>query len=400
MALDTPSFTFDFKPGAIQFGRGCIDGLDEMLAENGLESALVVCGQTVGSTDAVMEPVRSGLGNRLAGVFDETTPAKTLSTVFDGIERLRATNADAIVAVGGGSSLDVARGISGLARADRTLTDVRSEVLDSGAVTLPADDDAFVPVLTVPTTMAGADLSVAAGLVAETEEGPVEAIPVDTRLMPTALVHDPDLFDTTPVDVLAASAINGFDKGIEAIYSRFATPVTDATAVRGLRYLRSSLPHLRDSSDPAVMERAVAGTLLVQYGVSMPDQYKINVVHAFGHALRNQFGIQQGAAHAVIVPHALELIFAEGGGRPDVLADGLVTGAEDADGTEAAVVEAIRTIRDGLGLPSRLRDIEGTNEAELREVAEHTAEDAFLDVGPREFDPSVGAIERTLRDAW
>jgi alcohol dehydrogenase class IV len=151
MALDTPNFAFDFKPGTIQFGRGAIDGLDETLAEKGLESALAVCGQTVGSTDAVMNPVRSGLGDRCAGVFDETTPAKTLSTVFDGIERLQATNADAIVAVGGGSSLDVARGISGLARADRTLSDVRSEVLDSGEVTLPADDDAFVPVLTVPT---------------------------------------------------------------------------------------------------------------------------------------------------------------------------------------------------------------------------------------------------------
>lgn len=208
------------------------------------------------------------------------------------------------------------------------------------------------------------------------------------------------MFDTTPMDVLAASAINGFDKGVEAIYSRFATPVTDATAVRGLRYLRSSLPQLRESSDPEVMERAVAGTLLVQYGVSMPDQYKINVVHAFGHALRNQFGIQQGTAHGVIVPHALELIFAEGGSRPDVLAEGLVTGEEDADTTEAAVVEAVRAVRDGLDLPSRLRDIQDTDETELRAVAEHTAEDAFLKVGPPEFDPTVDDIEATLRDAW
>jgi alcohol dehydrogenase class IV len=400
MALDTPNFAFDFEPGTIQFGRGCIDGLDETLAEKGLDNALVVCGRTVGATDAVMNPVKAGLGDRFAGVFDETTPAKTLSTVFDGIERLQTEDADAIVAVGGGSSLDVARGISGLARTDRTLADARSEVLESGELTLPADDDAFVPVLTVPTTMAGADFSVAAGLVAETDEEPVEAIAVDTRLMPTALVYDPDLFDTTPMDILAASAINGFDKGVEAIYSRFATPVTDATAVRGLRYLRSSLPKLRESADPEVMERAVAGTLLVQYGVSMPDQYRVNVVHAFGHALRNQFGIQQGTAHGVIVPHALDLIFANGGGRPDVLAEGLVTGEEAAEGTEAAVVEAVRTVRDGLGLPSRLRDIEGTDEAELRAVAQHTADDAFLELGPPEFDPSVDDIERTLRDAW
>ncbi|WP_226043261.1 iron-containing alcohol dehydrogenase family protein [Natrinema sp. DC36] len=400
MALDTPSFAFEFKPGTIRFGRGHIDGLDETLAGEGLESAMVVCGQTVGATDAVIDPVKAGLGDRLTGVFDKTTTAKTLSTVFDGIEQFQTEDADAIVAVGGGSSIDVARGISALARADRTLTDARSEILESGELTLPVNDDAFVPILAVPTTMAGADLSVAAGLVAETEEGSVEAIPVDTRLMPTALVYDPDLFETTPMDILTASAINGFDKGVEAIYSRFANPVTDATAVRGLRYLRSSLPHLRESAEPEVMERAVAGTLLVQYGVSMPDQYKINVVHAFGHALRNQFGIQQGAAHGVIVPHALELIFAEGGGRPDVLADGLVTGEENADTTEAAIVEAVRTVRDGLGLPSRLRDIQGTMVAGLRAVAEHTAEDAFLEIGPAEFDPTVDDIERALRDAW
>lgn len=102
MALDTSSFTFSFKPGTTQFGRGCINELDEILAKNGLESVLVVCGRTIGDTDAVINPVKTGLGDRLAGVFDETTPAKTLLTVFDGIERLQAMDADAIVAVGGG----------------------------------------------------------------------------------------------------------------------------------------------------------------------------------------------------------------------------------------------------------------------------------------------------------
>lgn len=61
------------------------------------------------------------------------------------------------------------------------------------------------------------------------------------------------------------------------------------------------------------MERAVLGTILVQYGVSVLDAYRINIVHAFGHALRNQFGIQQGVAHAIIVLHALQLIFEESG---------------------------------------------------------------------------------------
>lgn len=400
MSLETPDFVHDYKPGGIHFGRGCIDHIDETLAERGLGDALMVCGRNVGANEELMAPVEDRLGDRHAGVFDETTPAKTLRTVFDGLEQFRKAGADALVAVGGGSSIDVARGMGALANADRSYEDVHSEVVETGELTLPEDDDAFVPVLVVPTTMAGADLSVAAGLVASTDEGPTEAIPVDRRLMPTDLFYDPDLFDTTPMDVLSGSAINGFDKGVEAIYSRFANPITDSTAVRGLRYLRSSLPDLRTADDPSVMDRAVMGTILVQYGVSMPDAYKINIVHAFGHALRNEFGIQQGVAHAVIVPHALRLIFEEGGGRPDVLAEALVTGDEDATTTEEAVIEAVETVRDGLDLPSRLRDVEGTSKDGLRSAAEHTKADAFLDIGPPEFEPSVEDIEQTLEDAW
>lgn len=400
MSLEPPSFDHDFKPGAIHFGRNCVDGLEQALTDRGLENALVVCGRNVGANEKVMNPVEDGIGDRLAGVFDETTPTKTFETVFAGIERAREVDADVVVAVGGGSSLDVCTGISALAEADRTLENVRTEVVETGTVTLPADSGQLLPCMKVPTTMAGADLTVAAGLVAETDDGPAEAVPVDDRLMPAALFYDPELYETTPTDVLVGSAINGFDKGIEAIYSRFANPVTDATAVRGLRYLRSSLPHLRDASDPAVMERAVTGIVLAQHGVSMPEAYKINVVHAFGHALRNQFGIQQGVAHAVVVPHVLRLVFEQGGGRPEVLAEGLVTGEEESTDTEAAVVEVVETVRDGLGLPARLRDVDGTSEAGLRAVAARTAADDFLAVGPPSFDPAVDEIEETLRDAW
>lgn len=131
----------------------------------------------------------------------------------------------------------------------------------------------------------------------------------------------------------------------------------------------------------------------------MPDAYKINIGNAFGHALRNQFGIQQCIAHAFMVPHVLGLIFEEGGGRPKVIAEGLVSD-HDPDDPEEAVIEAVETLRDGLGLPSRLRDVEGTEDSDLRAAAEHVAADDFLDVGPPEFDPTVAAIEATLQAAW
>lgn len=399
MSLETSDFVHEYKPGGIHYGRGCIDDIGQVLEDRDFENALVVCGRNVGSNEALMTRVKEGLRDRLVGIFDETTPAKSIETVFDGTARVNELEADVLVVVGGGSSLDVATGMSVLAKDERSLEDARREMIESGTLRLPNDPDLLLPMIPVPTTMAGADLSVAAGLVAPTDDGPVEAIIADEALMPEVFFYDPDLFETTPIDALAGSAINGFDKGIEAIYSRFGNPLTDATAVRGLRYLRSSLPLIRESSDPEVMERAVLGTILVQYGVSIPDAYKINVVHSFGHALRNQFGIQQGVAHAIIVPHALRLIFEKGGGRPEVLAEGLVQDPNPG-AIEEAVIRAVEEVRDGLGLPKRLRDVNGTSRNELRAAAERTYEDDFLDIGPPSFDPSIDEIEDALQDAW
>jgi alcohol dehydrogenase len=257
----------------------------------------------------------------------------------------------------------------------------------------------------VPTTFAGADLSAAAAVTYETPEGDRRGTgTVSETLMPTALCYDPELFETTPMDVLAGSAMNGFDKALECIYAANATPVTDATAVRALRYLRDALPRLRTADDPTVMDRAVVGIILAQYGISQPGGYRVSLVHAFGHGLRHVFGLQQGIAHAVVVPHALELLFDRVDARRDLLAEGLVTGdggeeREDGD-TATAVVDAVRAVRDGLELPTRLRDCEGTSEDGLRRVAEITHGDAFMANRPPGFDPTVDELEDVLRAAW
>jgi alcohol dehydrogenase class IV len=399
MDPETPAFNFDYKPSGLNYGRGSITDVTGILENNDLDTVLAVCGSRVAANAELMDPVEDELGDNLAGVFAETTPEKRLQTVFRGVDRVAETGADAIIAIGGGSSIDVAKGICAFSAGDRTYEEAFSDVLNNGELGLP-DAEQFLSLIAVPTTLAGADLSIAAGLVADTEDGPVEPVLVDNRLMPLSLIYDPNLFETTPITTLAGSAINGFDKGVEAIYSRFANPITDATAVKSLNYLRSSLPNLIEAEDPAVMDQAVAGIVLAQYGVSMPNHYKINIIHAFGHALRNQFGIQQGVAHAVVVPKVLSLIFDEGCGRPELLAEGLLTGGEDADDSEAAIIESVEYIRDGLGLPSTLRELDGTSKSGLRATAEHTAEDPFLNLGPVDFDPSVEAIEQALNSAW
>ncbi|PSP49983.1 alcohol dehydrogenase, partial [Halobacteriales archaeon QH_7_69_31] len=127
-------FRFDYAPGTIRYGEGCVDALAEELAAVGADDAMVVTGRTVGSTAAVMEPVRAGLGDRLAAEFAETTPAKRFETAGAGAERFADSGADALVAVGGGSSLDVARIIAALSAAADPPDVVHDTFEETGAV--------------------------------------------------------------------------------------------------------------------------------------------------------------------------------------------------------------------------------------------------------------------------
>ena len=224
----------------------------------------------------------------------------------------------------------------------------------------------------------------------------------DARLMPDALCYDPVLFRTTPSGVLCASAMNGFDKGIETLYSRNRTPVTDGTAMRGLRLLRNGLPRLgAGERDDETMHDSVVGTILVQYGVSGQGPGMLALIHAFGHALSGPYPVQQGAAHALVAPHALRELFEHVDGRRALLAEAL-TGSvpEDPDAQAEAVVEAVTAVRDGLGLPSNLRDVEGLTREDLPSVARNTLDDGLMPNCPEGFDPAPEDIERVLDAAW
>jgi alcohol dehydrogenase len=254
----------------------------------------------------------------------------------------------------------------------------------------------------VPTTLAGADLSTGGSVTfygnddgddGETLSGGYS----DPRLMPDALAYDPDLFETTPTGALVGSAMNGFDKGLEALYSRHASPLTDAPATRGLRLLTDALPDVTDPDDETVMERVVAGIVLVQYPRATVDGGLLSVVHAFGHGLRGE-GVQQGVAHAVMAPSALELLFDSVDGRRGLLAEAL--GVEGAADGAAAVVGAVADVRDGLGLPSRLRDLEAVERDALPAVARRVAEDGFMTNAPEGFDPDEDALLDALERTW
>lgn len=390
---------FDYRPSSLRVGRGAAGTLADELERHGYDRALVVCGQTVGQTDAVINPVSAGLGDHLAGVFAETTPEKRIGTALAGLEAVAEHEADVLVGLGGGSSLDITKQIAALSAREAPET-AAAELERTGTFAIP--DGALLPIVAVPTTLAGADLSMGAGVAAEPGGGLVDAPTSggisDPRLMPAAVVADPALVATTPRSILVGSAMNGFDKGIETVYARSATPVTDATATHGLSLLGEALPGL--GSEPVtakLLDPIVAGLVLVQYGVSRPDAGTLSLIHAFGHALRRHAGLQQGIAHAVVAPHALAYLFEQVDARRALLADAL--GVGDRADPAVAVVDQVREIRDTMGLPGRLRDVDGPPPDTFLAVAADVLDDSLLPNAPPGLEPTAGDIEGVLRAA-
>ncbi len=405
MGLDVGSFEFEYVATDLAFGRGCVDGLAAALAERGLSRALVVCGTNVGANRAVMDPVEAGLGDRLAGVFDETTPGKAIETVLDGVERLRTLDADVVVAVGGGSSLNVARAMCAVAPLDLPRAEVVATAREAGAIPVPDEPTPPVPNVVVPTTMPGADLTTSGGIMvpASPDDPAVGASDRrsvrigDPRLMAEVACYDPSLFETTPTRVLAASAMNGFDKGLETAYSRTATPPGVAHALHGLRYLHAGLPELLDAppGDPAY-DRAVLGLPLVQYG------RQSNIVHTFGNGVSFHYDVQQGTVHGIVVPHVLRYVFDRVDAGRRLIAGAL--GVETAGRTDAAVadavVEEVTAVRDALGLPARLRDVDGLARDHLPAVADEIAANHKHARNPPGIDPTADDVLEILHAAW
>jgi len=403
----TTAYAFEYHPAAIHHGPGVVEDLEAVLEAHGLSRALVLTGSTVSSVPEVIDPVEAGLGDALVEVFAGTTSGKYLHTAYEAAVRMREADADAIVGLGGGSSLDLAKVAAALAAHDRPLDDVADEIVERETMLVGDGDPPNV--IAIPTTLPGADLSQVAGVKlsmdpdgasrADVPDGGVS----DPRLMPTATFHDPRLVATTPAEVLATSAMNGYDKAIEMLYTRNRTPITDAAAMRGLALLQPNLPVLTDPSpDEEALSAVLSGIALAQYGVSTADAYRASIIHAFGHALSRNYDVQQGAAHGIAAPHVLGYLFDEVEGRRDLLARGLgvADGVTDDGATAAAVVDAVGETRDTLGLPTRLRDVEGTDHDDVPALARAVLDDPFMDAAPPGLDPSQAAIEGVFEAMW
>jgi alcohol dehydrogenase len=391
-----------YPEAELVYGIGTVERLGSLLDEKRLGRALVVSGPNVAANMTIGTWVRGALGPRLAGWSAAVEPQMTETSVRAGVATIRESGADVVIAIGGGSTMDGAKIITAIAGQALELEDYleRYKVRREGdAVTIPEPPLPLIPIIALPTTLSGAEWNGASSVLRPSNE---RSRVRGRAIGPRIIVYDPAVVATTPHAILTATGMNALDHGIEIYYSRNHDPLKDAFALGSLRSLGENLvPALADPPDLERLGQVLLGSAL---GTGWMNSLLIlerrghGVTHSLGHVLA-QHGMQQGEAHAIVMPHGMRFVRDVVPDRLAHIAQALGIRIDHLTPTAAAdaAIDRVIAIRDALGLPARLRD-RMTDRVAIPSIAATAMRDFGVLNSPR--DVSANDLEGILEAAW
>lgn len=305
-------------------------------------------------------------------VYQEIKPNPTIQNVQDGVAAFKACCADAIIAVGGGSSMDTAKAI-GIIITNPEFADVRS--LEGVA---PTKNHA-VPTIAVPTT-AGTAAEVTINYVITDVEKQRKFVCVDPNDIPAVAVIDPDMMSSMPKGLTAATGMDALTHAIEGYITKAAWELTDMFHLEAIKLISQNL------------RGAVAGTpegrkgmALAQYVAGMGfSNVGLGIDHAMAHTLSAHYDTPHGVACAMLLPLAMEFNKEHTGERYREIARAM--GVENVDAMTQeeyrdAAIAAVRKLSEDVGIPAKNERI---REEDLDVLAKDALADACYPGNPRE----------------
>jgi alcohol dehydrogenase class IV len=359
-------------PTRVVFGAGAAHETGNEAKRLGAAKALVVTDKGVVATGLVA-PVEKAL--RDAGVdveiFSAVDPNPIEKNVVEGVLAFRKSGAELIVAVGGGSPLDVGKIIRLKARPgvhERPLVDYDDATGGDAYVTANVP-----PMLALPTT-AGTGSEVGRSGVVTLEANRRKTVIFSPHLMPSAAILDPELTLTMPAKTTAATGFDALTHCLEAYVSVGDHPMADAIALGGLGLVAANLAravaHPSDiEARGAMMKAAMMGAVAFQKG--------LGACHSLAHPLSNICGLHHGLANALCLPAVVEFNGAVAEARLAEAARAL--GAKPAS---RALSARLRELRREIGLPESL-GAAGVKRDQLAALADGAIEDACHRLNPR-----------------
>ena len=365
-------------------GAGAIQAIPGEVKSRGYRKALVCCGPTLLRRGVVARVTdlldREGLAY---AIFSDIKPNPTIENVTEGVRAFREQGADYLIAIGGGSPMDTAKAI-GIIATNPEFADVRS--LEGVADT----KNPCAPIIAVPTT-AGTAAEVTINYVITDVEKKRKFVCVDPHDMPILAVVDPDMMDSMPASLTAATGMDALTHAIEGYITRAAWEMTDMFHLKAIQLIARSL---RDAV--AGKQAGREGMALGQYIAGMGfSNVGLGIAHSIAHTLGAVYDTPHGVACAMMLPIVMEYNAGCTGEKYREIARAMGVEGVDAMTQEeyrAAAVAAVRRLSADVGIPAKL---DALKEEDLPFLAESAYADACRPGNPR--DTSVEDLTALLR---
>ena len=335
--------------------------LCKMIADLGLRKVMIVTDKPLfelGLIDGVKAKLEE-LGVSVT-VFDGIKPDPTFEVVREGIAKARSTGSDAILAVGGGSSIDAAK-VMALSISNNKDPHKLAGLLKGRKRPLPF----FV----IPTTAGtGSEVTIAA-IVSDDISHKKEVI-LDPKMVPMAAALDPVMMKKLPAHITAATGMDALTHAIESYISTFATEETQFYGAAATRMILEALPKAcgEQSEDLEVRESMALGSFYA--GMAFTKAH-VGYVHAIAHQLGGKYGVPHGLANAVLLPTVLE--FSKDAAKPQLAELARISGigslSMSDDQLAQALIDHIKQLNSDLGIPTVIDKIQRQDIPELATAA-------------------------------
>lgn len=365
---------FRFKvPQVIEFGVGSLKKLPEILKESKSEHVFLISDhglESIGVVKKVQDIIAEG--GLKCTTFLDVIPNPTVDVVNDSAKLYKESGATSIIALGGGSPMDVAKATGVLATYGGKITDYE------GLYKVPGP---IVPIIAIPTT-AGTGSEVTASAVITDEERNYKMSVISYEMLPKYAVLDPELIMTAPASVAASCGVDALIHAMEAYVSNFASPFTDAMAEKAMELIGANIRRfVANRKDVDAACAMMTGSTFAGMAFAWA---KLGNVHAMSHPVSAYFHVAHGVANAVLLPTVVEYNALADHGRYEKIYNFICESKEPAkDFKPQMLVDEIKKLNADLGIPASLSEV-GVTEDKIEAMAKDAVVHPNVLANPRQ----------------
>ncbi len=366
----------DFRfsvPQDITFGEGSLAKLPEILKKQGAAKALLVSDRGLEKLGVVekVKRIAEEAGITVAEFLD-VEPNPSVHTVDSAVQAYQESGAESIIALGGGSPMDVAKAVGVLAKYGGSITEYE------GAHKIPGP---IVPITAIPTT-AGTGSEVTAFSVITDTERSYKLTVFSYELIPASAILDPELIMTVPASVAASCGVDALIHAWEAYTSRDASPFSDAVAEKAMELIGGNLRRfVADRTDREAAGAMMAGSMFAGLAFAWA---RLGNIHAMSHPVSAFFHVPHGVANSILLPVIVEYNALADKGRYENIYNYISRDREPVKNfvPEMLVREAQNLLRE-LGIPEHLAEV-GVTEEKIPAMAADAMKSGNILANPRQ----------------